>query len=360
MTKITLTYSLLASLALTSSSLTAANSYVYTMTNASSSNQILIYDRAADGSLTYQSAVPTGGLGSGYQLGTQGSLITTGKYIFAANAGSNTISVLSGYANLTVLATYSSGGVLPVSLTYFRGTLYVLNAGSPPNITGFSFDENSGILAPIAGSTQSLSTASASATEVLFNNAGTALLVTEESTNLIDVFPVTAGVAGSRTSYPSHGKSPSGLVFGKNGIFYVTEAWLGTSKLSASASSYQLNSENVPQLISGSVPTGKQYTCCISINPVTNYLYASDYNTAFFTVLSATTKGVLSNGSYIYAGTGGAGLADTAVSSDGLNLYVLDHNAGNVFAFTLNTGGGVNKISGGSFVPASASGLIVR
>src|ERR1017187_8935292 len=73
--------------------LRASTSYVYTMSNAAAGNQILVYSRAADGSLFYQSAFSTGGLGTGYNLGPQGSLITNGQYIFAVNPGSNTISV---------------------------------------------------------------------------------------------------------------------------------------------------------------------------------------------------------------------------------------------------------------------------
>ena len=38
---------------------------VYTITNASSGNEVLVYQRSADGSLSFITAYSTGGLGSG-------------------------------------------------------------------------------------------------------------------------------------------------------------------------------------------------------------------------------------------------------------------------------------------------------
>jgi 6-phosphogluconolactonase (cycloisomerase 2 family) len=342
------------------SAIAAPSSFVYTMTNASSGNQILVYARDSDGSLVYLSAVATGGNGTGYQLGSQGSLLTTGKYIFAANAGSDSISVLTGYQNLSIVGVFPSGGVRPVSVTYFQGVLYVLNAGSPNNITGFSFDQTTGVLTPLAGSTQSLSGASVSPDQVAFNKSGTALLVTEKSTNLIDVFPVAAGIAGPLMSYPSHGASPSGFAFGANGIFFVAEQWIGLHKPSASMSSYQLDANNVPHLITGSAPTFYPNTCCLVYNPSTGYVYASDYNTPFFSILQASSKGVLQYSRSVFTTASVSHLADIALSPDNLNLYILDHVGDNIFAYSFAANGGVTQLNGGSFAPESASGLIVR
>jgi hypothetical protein len=133
---------------------------VFTMTNSAVGvNQIVAYGRQGDGSLALLYVVPTGGLGSGPAptstvfgapvpatadgLGSQGSLILSPdrRFLFAVNAGSDSISCLRVGTNDLRARTASSGGVFPVSLTFRAdgsgGVLYVLNAGGRGNITGF-------------------------------------------------------------------------------------------------------------------------------------------------------------------------------------------------------------------------------
>jgi hypothetical protein len=68
---------------------------LYTLSNAASGNEVLAYDRSADGSLSFQRSYSTGGLGSGAGLGSQSSVILSKnhQWLFAVNAGSNEISV---------------------------------------------------------------------------------------------------------------------------------------------------------------------------------------------------------------------------------------------------------------------------
>src|SRR5687768_14472054 len=62
---------------------------VYTLSNASTGNAVLMFARAADGSLTPAGSFATGGLGTGGGLGSQGALILArgGQLLFAVNAG---------------------------------------------------------------------------------------------------------------------------------------------------------------------------------------------------------------------------------------------------------------------------------
>src|SRR5512141_2642613 len=64
---------------------------VYTLTNSAAGNEVAIFNRAADGTLTAAGTVSTGGLGSGAGLGSQGALTLSAnhKWLFAVNAGSN-------------------------------------------------------------------------------------------------------------------------------------------------------------------------------------------------------------------------------------------------------------------------------
>src|SRR5690348_9913116 len=62
---------------------------VYTLSNSATGNSVLIFNRAADGSLAYSGSVATGGLGSGTGLGSQGAVVLarSGRWLFAVNAG---------------------------------------------------------------------------------------------------------------------------------------------------------------------------------------------------------------------------------------------------------------------------------
>ena len=204
----------------------AAPSYVFTMTNAVSGNSVLVFQRATGGTLTFVQSVPTGGKGTGSNPGSQGSLLLQGKYLFAVNPGSNTITTLSS-STFAVLSTSPSGGTSPVSLTFNKGFLYVLNDKGVNNITGFTVDQATGALTPLAGSTRPLSAASVAPAEVAFTPSGNELIVTEKNTSLIDVFTVREGVAGPPTTYTSSGITPYGFAVSGKNLFFVSEAEQG-------------------------------------------------------------------------------------------------------------------------------------
>lgn len=68
---------------------------VYVASNSPSGNSVLVFWRAADGSLTSAGAFPTGGRGTGTGLGNQGGLILSpdDDWLFVVNAGSNEVTV---------------------------------------------------------------------------------------------------------------------------------------------------------------------------------------------------------------------------------------------------------------------------
>ena len=130
---------------------------VYAMTNSSDGNEIVIYNRAAKGALTLAGTIATEGLGAD-ALGSQNPLILShdNRFLFAVNAGSNTISVFRVRPDgLTLVDVEESRGEFPVSLTVSHYLLYVLNAGGDGNITGFTISD-SGQLTLLEGSTRSL------------------------------------------------------------------------------------------------------------------------------------------------------------------------------------------------------------
>src|SRR5437660_5139731 len=175
---------------------------VYILSNSPSGNQVILYTRAADGTLSWKANYATNGLGiTGLTGSNQGGLVLSedGRWLIAVNAGSNDITVFSvNHEGLTLTDKASSQGTMPTSATIHGNIVYVLNAGgseSTGNIAGFHI--NDGQLNPISGSVQPLSGVTAPA-EISFNPSGIVLVVTEKSTNKIDTFLVNDhGVASS-------------------------------------------------------------------------------------------------------------------------------------------------------------------
>src|ERR1051326_7534902 len=154
---------------------------VYAMTNQTSGNSIVAFNRAPNGSLRSVGTFSTGGLGFGSgsdPLGSQGSLVLSddGHFLLAVNAGSNTIAALqAGAFGLRLVGTFASGGTEPVSIALYKDLVYVLNAGDTPNITGFELNPD-GRLRMLPGSTRPLAGgAAAGPAQVAFSAAGTFL-----------------------------------------------------------------------------------------------------------------------------------------------------------------------------------------
>jgi 6-phosphogluconolactonase len=179
-----------------------ADGAVYAMTNALGANQVLVYHRADDGTLSLIQTIGTGGGGGGLQLSTVDSLGSQGSLkldeahhrLFAVNTetlaannpgdcqeGTITSFLVARDGSLTLADRVLSGGLYPNSLT-FKSTkdgpgknealrsrvvgdlLYVLNAGGPglspacgtgPKITGFTVDR-AGTMSFLPGSVQAI------------------------------------------------------------------------------------------------------------------------------------------------------------------------------------------------------------
>ena len=116
---------------------------VYALTNATTGNEVIIYDRSSNGMLTYSGNCASGGNGSGGGLGNQDGLILSneGEILLAINAGSNSISSFNVNSNgIALRSTVSSGGTLPVSITQHDDMVFVLNGGGTNNISGFKLN----------------------------------------------------------------------------------------------------------------------------------------------------------------------------------------------------------------------------
>ena len=312
---------------------------VYTMTNDASENSILVYSRNSNGLLTFQGSVSTQGRGSGGildPLQSQGSLVLSqdGSFLFAANAGSGTITTLRVVPfGLAFVDQANSGGEGPLSIAIHGDLLYVLNIA---NITGFRI-QPSGRLSPIPSSTRFLATVGGrdlGDSDIAFNPSGSFLAVTERVANQIVVFPVQAdGTTGTPVPNNSHGNTPFACAFTPTGILVVTEA-AGAPGGSA-ASSYSIADGGTLDVISGSVPSQGAGACWNVVTRDGQFAVLTNAGSSNETLYSVSETGQLSFHSITSAGQSVAPL-DTALSANGLFLYTLDGAAGSISEFRLD------------------------
>jgi 6-phosphogluconolactonase len=337
---------------------------VYTITNDLSGNEVAVYERSADGSLSFMASYPTGGLGSGAGLGSQGSVILreNGRRLFVVNAGSNQVSMLAVRKDgLDLLDVVDSGGEMPISLTLHGGILYVLNGGGSGNITGFKVQEN-GKLMPLDGSTQPLSNGgtgdSPQPAQISFSRDGDLLVVTEKATNMIDVYPVEGGIAGSPASHPAAGVTPFGFAFAKRHDLIVSEAFGGAPDASA-VSSYNITKDTF-EVISASVGTTQTAACWVVVSDNGKYAYITNAGSGSISSYRIEKDGSISL-LEAQAGLTGEGSSpiDMAFSNNGRFLYALGAASDTISIFRVKENGSLESL-GSVSVPAGAVGLAAR
>lgn len=345
-----------------SASVSAAGSAgaVYALSNAPSGNAVLVWNRAADGSLTPAGSYATGGTGTGGGLGSQGAIILSenGRWLLAVDAGSNQIASFRVTSHGLALADHtSSGGTMPTSLTVSNNLLYVLNAGGTGNITGFHIG-NDGSLQAVPGSTRPLSGNATAPAQVSFSPDGKLLAVTERATNNIDTYTVDAdGVAAGPKVFASSGATPFGFAFGKRGTLIVSEA-NGAPGASA-ASSYIYDGAGNLSLVSGSVSTAQGAACWTVITKNGRYAYTANAGSGSITGFSIGKDGELTlldtDGRTGVTGDG-SGPSDMALSHNSQFLYVRNGRTNTVGAFALTSDGSLQPIPGAA-LPAGAAGI---
>jgi len=325
---------------------------VYTESNASTGNQILMFQRAADGTLTPAGSVASGGMGTGAALASQGAVAMGGggDWLFAVNAGSNSISSFRVHkGGLELADTASSGGTTPVSIAVSGHLLYVLNQGGTGNIAGFWVGDR-GELQMIAGSSRPLSSTNASAEQVGFSPDQTLLVVSEKMTQTLDLYKVKAhGLVTGPTAYPSNGAGPYGFTFTGRDELLVTEA------AANAVSSYDLDHGSLA-LVSASVPSDGAAPCWIVATPDGRFAFAANAH-----IGSIAGYGVGREGALTFLGlttTASIPLLDLAATRD--NLYALAEGTNQILEYKVGRDGGLTEIGLLGSIPASAAGLVAQ
>ncbi len=326
---------------------------VYTITNEASGNRIAVFDRTADGALSPAGFVASGGNGTGTALGSQGAVILSqgSRWLFAVNAGSDSISSfrVTGHG-LDLVDTVASGGDLPVSLTVHDDLLYVLNAGTSPNVTGFRISPH-GALSQIAGSTQP--TTSSTSVQIGFSPDGHVLVVAGKFSNTLDSYVVDRhGVAGLPQTFPSNAAVPYGFAFDNRGHLIVSEA-------SGFVTPYDVSRNGTITPISAAVATNQNAACWVVVTKNGKYTYTTNAGSQSITGFAIRHSGTLQilNSDGITATTGtGTHPVDMALSNNSHFLYVNNGN-GSIGAFTVHADGSLSALAGVSGLPSSTTGL---
>jgi 6-phosphogluconolactonase len=323
---------------------------VYAETNDPSGNAVVVFHRASDGTLSEAATVPTGGLGAGGKLGSQGALALagSGRWLLAVNAGSDSVSLFRvGRAGGIELAdTASSGGSVPISVTTSGDLVYVVNGGSD-SISGLRMANGS--LAAIPGSTEPLSGSGTGPAQISFAGRGRVLVVTEKNTNLIDTFRLGPdGRAGDVHTTPSAGTTPFGFAVSGRDVL-VSEAFGGAAGASAT-SSYAVSPGGRVRAVTSSAPDGQSAACWAATLAGRPSLYIANTGSNDLSRYTIGHGGALTLRS-ADAGETGAAPADLAVSRDDGYLYVLNGSDGSITGFAVNRDGSLASIGATTGLP---------
>ncbi len=345
---------------------------VFAMTNATAGNEIVVYARASNGTLTrLNRRERTRGLGIGVDTDTQGPLRLSpdNRFLYAVNPGSDNISVFEVDGTRLKFLQIIDAGDQPLSLTIFGDLLYVLDGSvAEQGILGFRIAPD-GTLTPLPDSFRMLSSPIAVPGEIKFSPDGRVLLVTHKTTNVlltpqnaIDAF--TVGADGYASAMPirneSFGLRPFALAFRNDSRLVVVEAF-NAAPNQAAASSYQLNADGTITVISGSVPNGQTDICWVVITNDGRYVYAANFGSGTISSYRFDPSGALTliNGNAAFFGDMSQPV-DMDLSADGRYLYQLLRGTGAVAALRIEEGGGLTSlgiVTGGLPVADGASGL---
>lgn len=345
---------------------------VYTASNSSSGNEVFAYRRASNGTLTFSASFATGGTGNDAELGglgNQGGVVLSrnGRWLLVVNPGSNSVSAFAVRSNgdLFLTDTEPSNGILPTSVTTDRNLVYVLNAADAGSIAGFTIS-NQGDLTPIPGSIQPLSgMAVTGPAQIEFNLSGSALVVTEKATNLIDTYMVDQnGVASAPLVNASAGETPFGFAFSKDRHLIISEAFGGLPDI-GTVSSYSINHGGQLNVVTPSEPTHQAAPCWIVITESGKFTYTTNTGSGTvtgFRINRASGQLTPLDADGVTADTGvDSTPIDEALSAQSRYLYVLNAGTHEIAGFRVNgVNGSLEEIGLIGDLPPAAFGLAAR
>ena len=335
---------------------------VFTSSNDASGNALLVFARDAAGHLSLWRALPTGGLGSGAGLGSQGAvtLSRNGRSLYVVNAGSHTVSTFRLMGRDIALASVTdAGGLHPISVTEHHGLVVVLNDGGAGNVAALR--DTNGTVALLPGSSRPLSTAGGSApAQVAFGSDGQVLIVTEKATNRLVSWSVTpSGTIGTPVVSTSPGQTPFGFAVTSNNRIVVSEAWGGAAGASTvSAWRFDPSTGRSPRVTSAAVANGQGAACWVAATPDGRHAYVSNTGSSNVSRYAIGADGSLALAEAVAASTGsGSAPADSAISANGRALYVRNGRTFTIASYAIDGEGRLGPARFVAGLPSTAVGL---
>ena len=319
---------------------------VFVSTNGLNGNAVVAFARAADGSLSYNGTVATGGTGIGGAndpLASQFAvaLSENAKFLVVVNAGSNDVSSFAvDGGSLTLIDRASSGGTRPVSVSVSNGFVYALNTVS--NTVGVIAMGPDGSLTALPSLTKALAAGANGAAEVRANRTGDLLVVSERVSNRLETFAIANdGSLGNPVITPAAGSTPFGFDFTTRGEVVVSEAATG------SASSYVANADGSLSVVSAAAPTLQRAPCWLIVSNSGRFAYTANAGSATVTGFAIDAHGALTRLTDTgLSGDLGAGSQplDLDMSRNGNFLYVFKNGTGTIGAFSVGGDGSLTPL----------------
>jgi 6-phosphogluconolactonase (cycloisomerase 2 family) len=339
---------------------------VFVQTNQPSGNQIVVFDRADDGTLTAAGTYDTGGDGgvaagaASDTLASQGSLVydPAHRLLIAVNAGSDTVSAFSVHGDrLELENVVASRGDFPASVAVHGNLVYVLNSGGSGVVQGFRIAGDG--LRPLPNSARSLGLANAvppnfltSPGQVGFTPDGRQLLVTTKaSTSTIDVFAVKSNgrLSDSPVANPSATPVPFAFTFDPAGRLVSGEA--GASAVTT----YTVGADGTLADIA-SLSDGQVALCWIQATGGYYYVANTGSNTLSGYRIDAAGQPSLIGATGIVATTE-PGPIDLAASSEGGFLYGETGVTSTVDEYHVNADGSLTRLGTVTGLPPGIEGI---
>jgi 6-phosphogluconolactonase len=324
---------------------------VFIMTNDAATNEIISYERTPDGQLFVGGRFETGGRGSGGTgdpLQSQGSLTLSQNHslLFAANAGSGTVSVFRVKdATLKLLDQVPSGGSEPLSVAQNGSLVYVLNGAAAGTVVAFRWDDKQ--LRQIPNAIYYLSATSAGGSSITVSPDGKVLVVTERLTNSIDTFNINAD--GTLTPIVVNVSAAPGVFsarFAPAGTVIVSETGAANATNGSAISAYSVLANGQLSAVSQSVPTLGAANCWNAIAPNGKWVYVSNAGSNTVSGFSISSTGALTplGSTVLGINPAGSGNLDIAVSADSAYVYTLNSAAGTISIFGIQADGSLTTL----------------
>lgn len=329
---------------------------VFVQTDGPGGNAIVAYDRTGSGGLVRAGTYPTGGRGGVLDgsvvdhLASQGSLTYDRGLLYAVNAGSDTITTFAVHGDRLVRRqVLPSGGAFPVSVTAHGNLVYVLDARAGGAIQGYLRVGDVLVRVPTWRHRLGLDPAqtpefTSTPGQVTFTPDGSRLLVTTKGgSNSILVFRVGPAGVSAPTVTTLAGAVPFAVAFDPAGHVAVTEA--GPNAVAT----FRLGHDDRLTALSAA-PTGQAATCWIVSTG--GRLFVSNAGSGTVSRFAVDRRGAVTA---LGTTATDAGTVDAAASSDGRNLYVQAGAAGIVDAYRIGAGGTLTRV-GSVTVPGAVGG----